>query len=188
MDHPNLHDLNKDWYSAKPPGGPRWGLEIKDGLLVLRGKVCAPPICIDGDSEGTFIEGLWEADVAELFLLNPETGFYTEFNLGPRGGWWCCSFSSPRVRVEASPNPLSGVKATASCSETGWDSSLAIPLHCLPQGLVFDPGKTKGNITFCLGKPQQFITLADLGGGEPDFHRPEKWIALNTIFGTASCD
>jgi hypothetical protein len=181
MDVLNLHPLNKDWHGAKPPGCPQWGLEVKGGLLVLRGRVCAPPICIEGDSEGHFVEGLWEADVAELFLVNPDTGFYTEFNLGPRGGWWCCSFGSPRARVEAAPKPLPGVRAKACLSESGWDSSLAVPLHSLPEGLAFDSGKTRGNITFCLGAPQQYVTLADLGGGEPDFHRPEKWIAVSSL-------
>jgi hypothetical protein len=138
-------------------------------------------MCFEGDSEGRFVEGLWEADVVELFLLNPETGFYAEFNLGPRGGWWCCSFRSPRARVDESPNPLPGVKAMANASEFAWDSSLSVPLHSLPEALAFDPVKTRGNITFCLGAPQQYISLADLGGGEPDFHRPEKWIPISSL-------
>jgi hypothetical protein len=181
MDSLSLHPLDKDWYGAKSPGCPQWGLEIIDGLLVLNGKVCAPPICIGGDSEGHFVEGLWEADVVELFLLNPATGFYLEFNLGPRGGWWCCSFSLPRARVDENPKPLPGVRAVANLTEAGWGSSLAVPLHSLPQCLSFDLGKTRGNITFCLGAPQQYITLADLGGGEPDFHRPEKWLPITSL-------
>ena len=176
----DLHFLDHDWYGTGAPGNPQWALEIKDGLLVLRGVANAPPVCIAEDREGSFVEGLWEGDVVELFLVNPDTGFYIEFNLGPRGAWWCCTFDSPRARA-AAPEPLPGITTRARPTEAAWDSTLAIPLRSLPPSLNFDPDTTKGNITFCLGRPQQFITLADLGGGTPDFHRPGKWIALSKM-------
>jgi len=178
-----LNLLNRDYYGAEAPGNPKWALGIADDILTLRGVVSARPVCIAEDRENCFVEGLWEADVVELFLLNPKTGFYVEFNLGPRGAWWFCSFNAPRKRATADPVQISGVKAQSAPSETGWDSTLAVPLSSLPLELAFDIGVTKGNINFCLGTPQQFITLADLGGGEPDFHKPDKWIALSEILG-----
>jgi hypothetical protein len=177
----DLHTLNTDWHEAVLQPAPRWGLGIKDGVLFFRGGVCSPPNCIAQDRQGAFVEGLWEADVAELFLANPQTGFYIEFNLGPKGAWWCCAFEAPRVRTNAGPVPLSGVEARSSISETGWDSTLTIPIKSLPAALAFDLGATRGNVTFCLGAPQQYVTLADLGGGEPDFHRPGKWIELDKL-------
>ena len=162
------------------PGNPRWGLEIKDGFLTLRGLVNSPPSCIAEDREGAFVEGLWEYDAIELFLLNPQTGFYVEFNLGPRGGWRHCAFDSPRKQA-APPERLPGVIARAAPSKTAWDSSLIIPLTSLPHKLAFDVTTTRGNVTFCLGRPRQFISLADLGGGAPDFHRPGGWIALKEM-------
>jgi hypothetical protein len=177
----DLNPLSKDIYGAEAPGNPEWALGIEDGVLALRGVVRARPVCIAEDSENCFVEGLWEADVVELFLLNPNTGFYVEFNLGPRGAWWFCSFDSPRKRTPVGPVPIPGVKTYSAPSETGWDSTLTVPLGSLPLELAFAAGVTKGNINFCLGTPQQFITLADLGDGEPDFHRPDKWIALKKI-------
>jgi len=191
----DLKPIDADWYGASAPGNPRWGLEIKGGYLTLRGVCSAPPLCIAEDREGAFVEKLWEGDVIELFLLNPQTGFYVEFNLGPRGGWWYCAFNSPRKRA-ALPERLSGVIARAAPSGTAcsiangafrdavpqaWDSSLTVPLTSLPPALSFDTEAPMGNITFCLGRPQQFISLADLGGGTPDFHRPDKWIALKEL-------
>ena len=175
-----LNLLDHDWYGEGVPGKPQWALGIKDGFLTLRGMANKPPACIAEDREGRFVEGLWEGDVLELFLANPKTGFYVEFNLGPCGAWWCCTFDSPRVRASA-PEPFKGVTARAKPTEAAWDSTLTIPLRSLPPSLAFDPDITKGNITFCLGKPQQFVTLADLGGGTPDFHRPDKWITLNKM-------
>jgi hypothetical protein len=139
------------------------------------------PACIQGDHEGSFVEGLWEGDAAELFLANPKTGWYIEFNLGPRGAWWCCGFDAPRVRCAEGPKPLHETKTWCAPSEAGWDSALAIPINSLPPKLGFSPRTTTANIAFCLGMPQQYFSLADLGGGQPDFHRPEKWPALESI-------
>jgi len=176
-----MNPLNKDYYGTEVPGKPMWMLGIADDILTLRGVVCARPVCIAEDRENCFVEGLWEADVVELFLLNPNSGFYVEFNLGPHGAWWFCPFDSPRKRAASGPMPIPGVKTYSAPSETGWDSTLTVPLSSLPLELALDVGVTKGNINFCLGTPQQFITLADLGGGEPDFHKPDKWIALAKI-------
>jgi len=176
-----LHPIERDWFGAPTPGPPLWALAIDNDILAFRGMVGSPPICIEHDSEGSFIEGLWEADVVELFLANPSTGFYVEFNLGPRGAWWCCAFDSPRSRCEGGTKHMEGVRTKATCLENAWDSAMSIPLKSLPDGLAFDAGTTLANITFCLGKPQQFVTLADLGDGEPDFHRPDKWIPINKI-------
>ena len=172
--------LDKDWYGVEVPGSPSWALWAEDGNLLLRGSVASTAIALPEDECGAFVEGLWEGDAVELFLLNPASGFYIEFNLAPRGAWWCCTFDAPRNRA-AIPAPLPGVRAHAHFTENRWDSSLAIPIRALPPALDFKPGTTKGNITFCLGSPQQFVTLADLGGGAPDFHRPEKWIGVHEM-------
>jgi hypothetical protein len=176
-----LCTIERDWFGASLPGPLRWALAIDNGILALRGAVASPPICVAHDRECDFAEGLWEADVAELFLVNSRTGFYMEFNLAPRGAWWCCTFDSPRARSADGAKPIEGVQIRAACTEKGWDSALSVPLKSLPNKLAFDIGATLGNITFCLGKPQQFVTLADLGGGEPDFHRPDKWVPLGKI-------
>jgi hypothetical protein len=176
MENPNLKPLNTDWYGIALQTPPQWGLVLTEDSLIFRGKLSTAPNCIAPDKSGDFVEGLWEADVAELFLLNPKTGYYIEFNLGPKGAWWCCTFESPRVRTNTGPEKLTGVKTTAAFSESAWDSVLKIPLKSLPTRLVFDPETTKGNITFCVGVPQHFVSLADLGDGVPDFHRPDKWI------------
>ncbi|MDR2561370.1 MAG: hypothetical protein LBC63_06350 [Holophagales bacterium] len=176
-----LHPIESDWFGAMPPGPPLWALAMDSDILALRGMVGSPPICTENDSEGSFLEGLWEADVVELFLFNPRTGFYVEFNLGPRGAWWCCAFDSPRSRCAGGAKRIEGVQTKAICLEEGWDTTMSIPLKSLPERLSFNAGDTLANITFCLGRPQQFVTLADLGGGEPDFHRPDKWIPIHRI-------
>ena len=128
---------------------------------------------------GGYTEGLWDGDCAELFLVNPVNGAYLEFNLSPKGGWWCCEFTGPRVRAAGAPKALAGVTATGSVTADRWEAELRIPVASLPAALDFDPEVTRGNVTFCLGaSPQRYFTHADLGGGNPDFHRPGRWIPL----------
>jgi hypothetical protein len=176
-----LHSIERDWFGAAVPSHPKWLLTIDGDVLALRGIVSSPPICTKQDHEGSFTEGLWEADVVELFLANPKTGFYVEFNLSPHGAWWCCTFDSPRSRCADGAKPIESVQTRAAYTEEGWDSTMLVYLKSLPDRLAFDADFTLANITFCLGRPQQFITLADLGGGEPDFHRPDKWIPISKI-------
>jgi len=179
----NLRHIAYDWHGKKTRGEPQWGLDIKGGFLSLRGVVYAPPMRLSEGRGGSFVEGVWEKDLIELFLLNPDSGYYVEFNLGPQGEWWWCTFIAPRVRAVATPRPLLGVITNACISEESWDSTLYVPLSSLPRRLAFCPDTTKGNIAFCLGDPQQYITLADLGDGPPDFHRPDKWIPLAKLLG-----
>jgi hypothetical protein len=44
-----------------------------------------------------------------------------------------------------------------------------------------------GNVTFCLGRPQRYFTAADLGAGQPDFHRPRAWPPLGKMLECAGC-
>lgn len=125
---------------------------------------------------GDFKAELWKYDVAEFFLLDPSTGRYLEFNLSPNGAWWSAFFTGPRERESAEDIPLEGVATYADLAPSGgWMAAAAIPLHVLRKELNFGE-KSKMNVTFIVSSPdQKFITVADLGDGEPDFHRPEKF-------------
>jgi len=171
--------LDRDWYGDRVIGRPKWALWIHGGNLHFRGGADMPPFCLDKDQGGSFVEGLWDGDVAELFLFNPATGYYLEFNLSPKGSWWCCAFDAPRRRTVPSLAPLLGTRTESAMTEAGWNSALVLPLSSLPAALAFDPETTKGNVSFCLGSPQRCITLADLGDGKPDFHRPDRFIPIS---------
>ncbi len=171
--------LDKDWFRAPVAENPSFELRLENDAIVLEARVSKTPLCV-ADDAGCFTAGLWQGDCAELFLRNPDNGVYIEVNLSPRGGWWTCAFSAPRVNLPDQPIPLAGV-TTSGCAEGGpeWTARIRIPVASLPADLAFDPAKTCGNVTFCLGNaPQRYMTYADLGGGTPDFHRPERWTPL----------
>lgn len=125
---------------------------------------------------GKFTPELWKYDVAELFLHHTPTGRYFEFNLSPNGAWWSCEFTAPRVRAEQVDIVFPEVATFADIDAEGrWVAAMAIPRDLLVARLDFGP-ETHANVTFILNSPdQQFITVADLGHGEPDFHQPARF-------------
>lgn len=125
---------------------------------------------------GRFTPELWKHDVAELFLTDPTSGRYFEFNLAPNGAWWSCEFTGPRVRAEQVEIAFPEVATFAELApDGGWVAALAIPRDLLEARLDFGE-RTRLNVAFILGSPEQrFLSAVDLGGGAPDFHRPEKF-------------
>lgn len=128
---------------------------------------------------GMFQAELWRYDVAELFLADPASGRYFEFNLAPNGAWWSCEFTAPRVRAEETDIVMPEVATFADLAADGsWVAAMALPLDLLKARLGFGP-ETRANVTMILCSPdQRFITAADPGGGEPDFHQPDRFPAV----------
>jgi hypothetical protein len=125
---------------------------------------------------GIFKSELWQHDVAELFLADPVSGRYFEFNLAPNGAWWSCEFTAPRVRAEVLEVPMPEVATFSEMAGDGaWLAAMALPLDLLRARLDFGL-RTRGNVAMILESPaQKFISASDLSGGEPDFHQPERF-------------
>lgn len=122
---------------------------------------------------GVFLPELWRHDVAELFLADPVSGRYLEFNLSPNGAWWSCEFKGPRLREEEIDIAMPEVATFSDMAADGsWVAAMALPLDLLRARIDFGR-QTHANVTFILESPaQRFLTAADLGGGKPDFHQP----------------
>lgn len=122
---------------------------------------------------------LWKYDVAELFLADPVSGRYFEFNLSPNGAWWSCEFTAPRVRAEEIDIPFLETRTFAELAPDGsWVAAMALPLDLLQARLDFG-ANTRANVTFILETPdQKFLTANKLSDGEPDYHLPLSFPAL----------
>lgn len=122
---------------------------------------------------GRFQAELWRHDVAELFLFDPVSGRYFEFNLAPNGAWWTCEFIAPRVRADLAEIAMPEVATFSELSADGsWVAAMAIPVDLLKARLNFG-NETHVNVTMILESPvQKFISATDLGTGEPNFHQP----------------
>jgi hypothetical protein len=135
-----------------------------------------------GAADGTFTPELWKYDVSELFLGDPSSGTYLEFNLATNGAWWAAKFSSPRKMNETQPDFQKQVKTFADTSSLSTPlAALSIPLDFLTKQISF--GKhTLANITFIQNSPEQtFISAAPLPGDAPDFHQPSKFSQLTNV-------
>lgn len=128
---------------------------------------------------GEFRAELWKHDVAELFLADPTSGRYFEFNLAPNGAWWSCEFTAPRQRAEQADIAMPDVATFADLAADGsWLAAMAVPLDLLDARLNFGKG-TRANVSMVLGHPEpRHLSANDLGGGAPDFHRPYQFAAV----------
>jgi hypothetical protein len=125
---------------------------------------------------GLFQAELWKHDVAELFLADPVSGRYLEFNLAPNGAWWSCEFTAPRVRAEEMEIAMPEVATFSDMAPDGaWLAAMAIPLDLLRARVNFGK-ETRMNVAMILESPsQRFLTACEMGPGGPDFHQPGKF-------------
>lgn len=120
---------------------------------------------------GTYHEGLWNGDVAELFLSTD--GGYTEINLAPSGAWWSCRFESARKRAPQEPTPLHGVQVLRAQRASGWKVALSFPLCSVGGNTLLT-----GNVTAILGVPRTYLSWAPLPARKLDFHQPSAFLQL----------
>jgi len=158
--------LETDWFGRPIAAPPSLSVERDDGALVFTASRESSPPRHPSASAGAFVEGLWEYEVAELFLADA-TG-YLELNLAPCGAFWAQRFDAPRVRSERQPDPAVFLATAAP----GWSASLRIPDTLVPTDLRF-------NLTFVTAA-REHLSLAELPGPRPDFHQPSAFLDAPT--------
>lgn len=171
-----LFGVAKDWYGEALKQPVAFGFAVDQDYLWFVAAHQQAALVHPLARPGQFQPELWKFDVAEFFIVNPETGRYLEFNLAPNGAWWSAFFTAPRVRENEQDTELEGVATYAELApDGGWTTAAAIPLHVLKNELNFGDA-TKMNATFIVNSDdQKFLTAADLGNGEPNFHQPDKF-------------
>ena len=174
-----LFGISKDWYGSAFTPQAAFCVAVDPRRLWFVASHGTPAKLHPAARPGRFVPELWKYDVAELFLTDPASGRYFEFNLSPNAAWWSCEFTAPRQRAEETDIAFPDVATHAELGPDGsWVTAMAIPRDLLEARLNFG-GTTKLNVTFILGSPEQrFLSAANLGEGEPDFHRPERFSAV----------
>lgn len=173
LDVPML-GLDKDWHGKPLQPQAAFCLAMDDQRLWFVAHHRKPASLHPGARPGEFQSGLWEHDVAELFIADPKCGRYFEFNLAPNGAWWSCEFTAARVRAEEIDIAMPEVATFADMAADGaWVAAMAIPLDLLRARLDFG-ARSRLNVAMILKSPEQrFITATKLPGEEPDFHQPQ---------------
>jgi hypothetical protein len=120
-----------DWSGNPLPHPLAWCIALDPDTLWF---LCSLPGGGRSSSiRGEFVEGLWEDDVAELFIKSP-AGMYQELNFAPSGAWWSMTLDEYRLR-RSSPQPPEIRHLTTSVSVGEWSvvvgltrSSMEVPL------------------------------------------------------------
>ncbi len=178
LDVPML-GLEKDWEGApvQPPAAVSLAMDDQRLWFIAHHRRAAQlhPLA----RPGMFQAELWRYDLAELFIADPVSGRYFEFNLAPNGAWWSCEFTAARVRAEPLDIVMPEVATFSDMAADGaWLAAMAIPLDLLRARLDFGL-RSRVNVTLILESPaQKFVSAADLGGDEPDFHQPQRFPEL----------
>lgn len=172
-----MQELCHDWHGSALESPARIAIAQDPKSLWFIASHDRPPRLDPAVKPASYHEGLWLWDVAELFIATangrPNGLEYLEFNLAPNGAWWMAAFSGPRQRQHLAPSP--DVRTHSSHDARGWRAALQIPLAWLSETIGWGID-SRINATLILESPnQRFITAADLGGGAPDFHRPQRF-------------
>ena len=170
----NSISIKKDWFGEQTITPPEVFFGIDQSHFHFFSRRKAPALIHPGALPGKFQPELWKYDVAEFFLAAPDHSEYLEFNLAPNGAWWSCFFSAPRVPSRT--EPLANVITKADLDENAWQVQASIPLSEIPWPIE----SCFLNATLILDSPaQRFFSLAHLGEGDPDFHRPSHFLPIS---------
>jgi hypothetical protein len=171
--------LQTDWYGQSVTNTLMFSLVSDPRYLWFIAASNQPAKNHPAARPGNFTAELWKYDVAELFIADPESGRYIEFNLAANGAWWSCEFTAPRHRAEEIDIAFPDVATFAEISlDGGWMSAMAIPLDVLQARVNFG-NQSRANVSFITASPEQrFISATKLPKEEPDFHMPADFSPL----------
>ena len=192
---PECDVLKLDWYREALPSPIRFGVFLSATDLTFAFFIpdLNPSVVNIDDTadkvelyrDPPFVEGLWQHDVAEIFIGTVPGGPYYEFNLAPSGAWWGCRFSSYRERdsaldcghvVTARFRGAAGL-GVSNHSGPGWCGGISIPLLLLTPDIEVTEG-VPANVSFIYGNPRRYVASA-VAAGEPDYHRVETFARIS---------
>lgn len=168
-----LCGLSEDWFGNILDEATTFSLAKDSESLWFIGIFTSTANIHPSASSGEFTPELWKYDVAELFLANPATGEYLEFNLTSNGAWWASKFSSVRKPSAQQPDFTAHIHSHHDLSSAKLAVvGLQIPLNFLKKEIDFGV-TTAANITIIRDSPsQRYLSASKLPGAQPDFHQP----------------
>jgi hypothetical protein len=159
-----------DWFGNSSLWNPEMAFEVKDDQLLFQFRAAKAPHCDKSLGRGDFVEGLWEQDVAEIFLAGPN-GRYQEINLSPVGAWWSAVFSAYRERERVA---RFRADIRAEIRQDSWEIRFSAKLQDLEAWRDLPRSELKASVTAILHGPEPaFFAWNHTVGGEPDFHRAD---------------
>lgn len=160
--------ISEDWFGKPTIAELKWMVTLTQYSLNL--SIYYPASVTNlGHESGEFVEGLWESDVAEVFLLNRQDGAYLEVNMAPSGAWWAQWFSKYRERDDSQDLPCLD-KISSVVTKDAWRADIHLANITRPDRL------SDFHVTAILdGK---FLSSKPIASIEPDFHEPRCFRSL----------
>jgi len=183
------HKLDHDWHGDPPLAPSYFVLALDPSNLWFAAECKQTPNFDRKFAQNDFAEGLWQRDVAELFLVEDQTSRYQEFNLSPSGAWWSGVFKSYRQADQTfdhkhSPT-ITSIITCANIMDNSWSSAMRIPLTSLAITITFGP-QSKANVSMIIGgQLRQHLSWSKIASKQPDFHRCQEFSCLQSIAPTA---
>lgn len=177
----NMQQIDYDWFGERMKNPPRFVVAVDAERLYLAAMVESSAWHDPATSQGQFVEGLWNKDVAEIFLTNAGDTAYQEFNLSPRGAWWSCAFSKYRKRDSQLFKMPQRVETFSDIQQSSWKAGLAVPISDLSVPLALEE-TTRANVCFVLGKTKRhYLSWTNIQNYDPDFHRADQFEDVDVV-------
>ena len=172
--------LSHDFYQLPLPSAFNFCLALDSKNLFFLAQSDSVPSLDKNAQPKTFVEGLWNFDVAELFLWNENNTRYQEINLAPNAAWWSCDFEHYRQRTK-NCRTLVGVEVFSKLEQDSWQAAISLPLSEISVDLQLNHG-LRANVCAILGnKERRYLSTATSSAKKPDFHRTEDFIPFELI-------
>jgi hypothetical protein len=169
--HPQELHLRIDrlWDGSTCPDDRLWAnlfvSQTKEGICVRAQGPMLHEQKIPDAPMGSRVEGLWDYDVIELFLVGPGHQ-YLEIELGAGGHFLVLRFDSIRRRSDSFESFVPILRFEKTGTKL-WHSSLTIPWYIIPENL-----RAMNAFAIMAG---QFLAYSSVPGEEPDYHQPDRY-------------
>ena len=165
------------WNGGALPQPLSWSVALDPRALWF---VCELPggrVCTSQKSHGQFLEGLWNEDVAELFIKG-EDGAYQEFNLAPSGAWWAMTLSEYRKRRIDPKRPVP-LHISTTIGSDRWEVVAAFSRDTLEIPLLLS---SRIHVSGMWYRPEPcYLSSHPPSGVAPDYHHSACFQAVSLV-------
>ena len=166
--------VSSTWDGEPIPEHEQVVLTVTAAGKALRVRVDAP---FHGDppppGEPGPTDGLWDYEVAELFIAGPDDGeetVYAELELSPHGHYLLLRLHGVRQVFES----LQPISYSARIDGGRWHGEALLPRRLLPPPLH----RANAYAIHGTGRSRRYLAMTPVPGPAPDFHRLEAFTAI----------
>lgn len=173
--------ISHDWYGAELETPLECSVALSQTHLFFISRFSEQVVeRVTNHESGTFVEGLWNEDVVELFIKDATTTQYLELNLSPSGAWWGCLFDNYRQVSDANVPTTTG---SVTMGNIGNERAVCLQFDRMAISWLTSPTQLSLKISAIRQEsPPRYICSGVKHLGQPDFHLLEDFLPANINF------